>query len=513
MTRAAIYARVSSAAQRERQTIQGQLLALRAYVAAQGWTLVGEYVDDGRSAATGRLAEREGWARLVADVAAARLDVLAVVDVDRLTRTDDLAERAQILGPLQRAGVRIVTPSGEHDLRTLLGELYVTMQALVGAEENRKRAQRIVRGKVRAIAEGRKPAGPTPYGLAYSRAAGAWSINPVTAPVVREIYARVIAGESCLVIADSLHARAIHSPRGSWTRWSVWRIARSTHTRGQWTADKRTRTTIAVPAIVDESTWHAAQASLEAHGKRGLRRTRHVYLLEGLARCGECGAPIAIRSAIPQRRGRVAPAAYVCRDRKLAQRDRRRCTAPIIRTADLDARVWAAVLRELDDPGLAVELERRAAARAGNAAAWQADATAYRARLNQLDRIERGHLDRHRAGILSAGALDHELRAIARERASLRDQLAAAERASTAAPAESPGAMATVLRALASEDGAEARQRVVRALVAPGSAVLLDGRIRLTLAVAPQIVPVTASGSSPAPREQSLNTLRIRLVA
>ena len=47
MTRAAIYARVSSAAQRERQTIQGQLLALRPYVAAQGWTLVGEYVDDG----------------------------------------------------------------------------------------------------------------------------------------------------------------------------------------------------------------------------------------------------------------------------------------------------------------------------------------------------------------------------------------------------------------------------------------------------------------------------------
>jgi DNA invertase Pin-like site-specific DNA recombinase len=45
--RAAIYARVSSAAQRDRDTIAAQLRDLPAFVAAQGWTLAGTYVDDG----------------------------------------------------------------------------------------------------------------------------------------------------------------------------------------------------------------------------------------------------------------------------------------------------------------------------------------------------------------------------------------------------------------------------------------------------------------------------------
>lgn len=45
------------------------------------------------------------------------------------------------------------------DLRTMMGELYVTMQALVAAEEKRKRAEQIKAGKLRAIAEGRKPRG------------------------------------------------------------------------------------------------------------------------------------------------------------------------------------------------------------------------------------------------------------------------------------------------------------------------------------------------------------------
>lgn len=43
--RAALYARVSSQAQKDRETITSQVRALRSYVERQGWTLVGEYID------------------------------------------------------------------------------------------------------------------------------------------------------------------------------------------------------------------------------------------------------------------------------------------------------------------------------------------------------------------------------------------------------------------------------------------------------------------------------------
>lgn len=206
--RAAIYARVSSAAQRDAHTIENQLRVLPVYVAAQGWTLAGTYVDDGRSAKAGQLEKRDGFARLLADAKLRAFDVLVVVDVDRLTRTNDMIERAEILGPFQRLGIDIVTVSGgRFDLDSLAGGLYVDLQARFAAEENRKRAERIKAGKARAIAEGRKPAGPTPFGLSYSRTTGVWSLDAPAAAIVREIFRRVGLGESCVQVADDLIAR------------------------------------------------------------------------------------------------------------------------------------------------------------------------------------------------------------------------------------------------------------------------------------------------------------------
>jgi site-specific DNA recombinase len=489
MTRAAIYARVSSAAQRDAHTIENQLRALPAYVASQGWVLVDTYVDDGRSAKAGRLEAREGFARLVRDADAKRFDVVVVVDIDRLTRTDDMRERAEILGPFQRNGIQIVTPSGGAlDLRTMLGELYVTLQAIVAAEENRKRAERIKAGKARAIAEGRKPAGPTPYGLAYSRAAGEWSIDEVRADIVREIHRRIADGDSCAAIADDLHARGAPSPRGPWERHKVWDIARSRHTVGEWLADKRQRLVVKVPAIIDAATWQVTQRALEAHGKRGLIKTKHVYLLEGLAVCGVCGSPIAIRSPSTNPRGYLNPAAYVCRRRKLGRRDEARCVAPVVRVADLDARVWAAVSAALAGPDLAAAVAKHVQSLDAEHHDWQADAVGYRRHLERLDGVESGLLARFRRGIVSNAALDKELTALNRERAAIRAQLATAERALHATPRPTENTAAdwlAALRTLAEEATASplARYQLVQAIVSKGGAVVHGPRVTLDLAI------------------------------
>ena len=142
--RAAIYARVSSAGQRDRHTIESQLRDLPAFVERQGWTLTGTYVDDGKSAKAGRLAARGEFARLVADIGTGTIDVVAVVDQDRLTRSEDLAERGAILGVFQAAGVKIAVASTGQilDYRTDEGDLLGSLGAYFAAVENRKRRAR-----------------------------------------------------------------------------------------------------------------------------------------------------------------------------------------------------------------------------------------------------------------------------------------------------------------------------------------------------------------------------------
>lgn len=487
MIRAAIYARVSSAAQRDSHTIENQLRVLPAFVAAQGWELAGTYVDDGRSAKAGKLEQRDGFARLVRDAERRAFDVLVVADVDRLTRTDDMRERAAILGPFQAAGIRIVTPvGGELDLRTMLGELYVTLHAIVAAEENRKRAERIKAGKARAIAEGRKPAGPTPYGLAYDRATGRWSTDDAAAAIVREIFQRVAGGESCVRIATDLAVRGVPGPRASsrWDRASVYRIVRKRTAVGEWHADKRRGAAIAVPAIVTEAEWQEAQQALLRHRRRGLIRTKHVYLLEGIARCS-CGAPIAIRSGQRRPRG-FSPAAYVCRDRKHGGT----CRAQIVKCAELDARVWAALCDELEQPELVADLAEMDRGRAadGDAARWQADADGYRAHLARLDKVERELMVRFRRGVIGEGNLDHELEQLGRERRMVRDQLATAEKAigaSLTAAARQRAACATVerLRAALPVATPELRRALLRELVHDGGVVIANGVARLDLRI------------------------------
>ncbi len=496
MTRAAIYARVSSQAQRDAHTIENQLRALPAFVAAQGWTLIGTYVDDGRSAKTGKLDARDGFARLQRDAEAGAFDVLVVADVDRLTRTDDMRERAAILGPFQRAGIRIVTPTGgELDLRTMLGELYVTLHAIVAAEENRKRAARIKAGKARAIAEGRKPAGPTPFGLAYDRGRGAWSIDPVRSELVLEIYARVIAGDACKTIADDFDARGEVSPRGPWTREKVWKLATSRHVVGEWMADKATRAIVRVPTIIDEATWDAAQEALAAHGKRGLVKTKHVYLLEGLGVCGACGSPIAIRSAGRiARRGHITPPAYVCRARKYDHRGGR-CTAPILPVAEVDDRVWAIVSRALVSGELGAAITRRAAARAADRRDWAADVTRYEAQLERRAKATAAITARFRRGLLTEDEFDLELAAAAKERATITVQLEAARAAAAAhgGPQDSAEDWLAALARLATSSAPDARQRVVRLLVSKGGATFVERSVEVVL----EIDEPTPARSSP----------------
>lgn len=529
--RAVCYPRVSSAAQRERDTIASQLRVLPAFVAAQGWELVRPvetYVDDGRTAKAGHLDARTGFAALIRDAALGLFDVVVVVDVDRLTRSEDLAERGAILGAFQRAGVKLASATSGQvlDLSTSTGDLFTTLHAFFAAEWSRKHRERVTQGKITAIQRGRKPAGPGPWWLRCDKATGAWSIDPVRGPIVREMFERVAAGESCRTIADDLHQRGVHRPRSEWCRSRVAKIIRQRTAVGQWLVDRGRGLTIDVPPVIDEDLWQRAQDAIAVSGKRGLRKTRHDYLLEGLAVCGACGAPINIRSAVwdPRRNGRLEAAAYICRGRRFHRRGGPKCETPILGVADVDQRTWDAIRRELEDPGLAEEIVRGIAGHGDELERWRADAVGYRAHLERLDRVESGLLERYQRGDLTDGPFDAGLAKLRRERDVVRAQLATAESAQTTAGDvrarldDAMGALARLCERLEAADFAS-RRGLVELLVPRGGVVIVGSALRITMLVQrgsaararPDLVDPPACRTSQEIRAH--NSVRIRVVA
>lgn len=72
LVRAVLYPRVSSLIQKDRHSIASQLHELPLYVERKGWVLVRPpdyYIDDGRSAKTGKLAQRTSFLKLLDDAA------------------------------------------------------------------------------------------------------------------------------------------------------------------------------------------------------------------------------------------------------------------------------------------------------------------------------------------------------------------------------------------------------------------------------------------------------------
>lgn len=508
--RAVLYARVSSAAQRDKHTIASQLRTLPEFIAARGWTLARpatHYVDDGRSAMAGKLEKREAFRRLLADAAARAFDVVVVIGMDRLTRAEDQGERGEILGTFFRAGVQVAVASTGQvlDLATSHGDLLSFLGAWSAADENRRRREATIRGKVEAARKGRKPSGPTLYGYRYDRTSGAWSIDEEAAPFVREAFERVAAGETCYAVCRDLSARGALRPRnGHWSRSRVWTLVTNHGYTGSLVVDRVRRIEIAVPALVSDELFDRAAAALRAIVRPP--RSRHFSLLEGIARCGVCGGKIGItgRTNDSTRVHRY----YMCRARPS-------CGLRMLPTPVVDARVWAELADVAARPDLA---ERgRAAARAEETGPdWAADLAGYERQLSALDRAEAAILERFRRGRISEAAMDRELEASARHRALLersRDIARQGVANARLSRAEAEALIASLggLRARMDAAGPQERQELARLLV-PGTGGLqvtlwrdraeIVGRLQRPAAAArPVPRPSVVSTNSEQPRD------------
>ena len=506
--RAVCYARVSSAMQRDRDTIESQVRVLPEFIQRQGWELVrpvGTYIDDGRTAKAGHLEARTGFTALMRDAVLGLFDVVVIVDIDRLTRSEDITERGAILGAFQRAGVKLASAASGQvlDLSTSTGDLFTSLHAFFAAEWTRKHRERVLQGKITSIKRNRKPAGRAPFGILYDKATGAWSLDPIKAPLVVELFERCAAGDSLRAITDDFARRGFTGTLSTrLARWNAAHVIRKRYARGEWMADRTRNLSVTVPPIVDEDLWQRANDALDRHRFRGLRRTRHEYLAEALGVCGRCGSGIMIRSAVfdNRRGGTWNHARYQCSNRRTFRDAASRCAAPTMLTSEADARLWAALRAELDDPGLAEAIGAEIAGRAEESDQWQQDAAGYRDHLARLERVEGAVLDRYRRGLISDNAMDAELVKLRRERDNVRVQLSAAEKAKLVtgdARERMDQAMRTLgdLRAALADTSFATRRKLVTLLVPKGGIVFDEERLKVTMLV-PKPRPALVSGDA-----------------
>ena len=171
----AIYGRVSTGKQRDRRTIESQLLELRSLAEARGYGVFDEYTDDGISGANA-LEARPAFQRLLGDCQEKRIQRILCVEINRLLRSENDAEEGKILQILKESDVVVETPGQELDLNDSMLRLLFKIQAWGAAEERKEIIRKTQRGKKLKREQGYWM-GPAPFGYEFDKATRTWSFN------------------------------------------------------------------------------------------------------------------------------------------------------------------------------------------------------------------------------------------------------------------------------------------------------------------------------------------------
>jgi site-specific DNA recombinase len=420
MQRTVIYARVSTEDQLEKYGLPSQLRACRDNAAGR-LNVIEEITDDGVS---GTILDRPGLSRIRRMVRAGEVDVVLMLDVDRLSR--ELAHLLILKPEIERhARLEFVTAKFEDSPS---GRMFFGIRGVIGQYERELTRERTMRGKKERAQAGLIVGGRVAFGYLY--ADGRLSEDPDRAPIVRRIFAGYDSGSSLRGITAVLQSSATPTWSGrDWCKSSVRRILSNetyagiahygTHRReGKLIRLRENVDRIALPVtpLVGREQWERVQARLAANPMVGRPSTG--FLLRGLLHCGNCGKRMYGESSRTHRSYRCAG-----RDRLLADPCRNHANGK-----DLDAAVWRALVRTFTD---AETLKQAIGRRQQELRESEVDLDEIRKRLGKLRRREEAVLGAMFDPDLSEGrgAIKAEYKTVVADRRRIEAELAAHERA------------------------------------------------------------------------------------
>jgi site-specific DNA recombinase len=206
--RVALYLRVSSEEQRERETIEIQREFLEQYCRLYELEVADIYKDDGVSG-TIPLHERPEGRRLLEDAKAGKFDTVLVYKLDRLGRS--LLVIVDAHDRLETSGVSLRSATEPIDTSNPSGRLIFQMLASFAEYERGTIRERTQAGLHRALRNGMF-SGRLPYGYKLSFNGHNLEIVEGEARIVREIISNIAAGATLYSESKRLNEEGIPSP-------------------------------------------------------------------------------------------------------------------------------------------------------------------------------------------------------------------------------------------------------------------------------------------------------------
>ncbi len=368
----ALYERLSHDDERagESVSIENQKRLLEDYAEKMGFTNIRHFTDDG---VRGTTFKRPGLDAMLDEIRAGNVATVIIKDQSRIGR--DVVEVGLLKRTFDEYNVRFIAASDNLDtangfdimsiFRDVINEWYV-------ADTSRK-IKTVFKSRME---KGLRCSGSICYGyLASKEDKGEWIIDEEAAPVVKRIFQSVLAGESIAAIGRALRAEQIPIPSEHWKRigapvrtagyadpyaWSATTIGYilsrpeymgrkvlgktvcenyKTKSTRKTTAEEQYIFEGAIPAIIDEETWHNVQRLRET--KRRAPKTQNApNRLTGLLYCAECGAKLTHRRNLVQ--GKWWDDAFICGNYRQLTRD---CTMHYIPTQKLEAAILSTIQR------------------------------------------------------------------------------------------------------------------------------------------------------------------------
>lgn len=305
MKKVALYCRVSSDDQKERETIENQIDILKTYIEMkEELEVYGEFLDDGISG-TIPFENRPAGKRLLADGKEGKFDSILVYKVDRFGR--DTLSGLSAVELLRKLDIEIISLTEPFDLNTPTGRFqFITYLNMAELDRNNI-LDRMFLGATRAAKQGKWVGGIVPFGYVVNKDKFL-EINEDEAIIVRKIFDMYINEKMSTVdIAVYLNSMGVlcnYAARGTgkrnvnarsvWGSSSIQRILSNTtymgiHEYGK-RASRRKETIIRkVPAIIPIEVFENAIGIRKLNMKNSKRNSpNRDFLLRTLIKCGKC---------------------------------------------------------------------------------------------------------------------------------------------------------------------------------------------------------------------------------
>lgn len=264
-----------------------QRAAITDYCARRGYVIEGwlEGIDE-----SGSRARSAWWPRLdqaASAIEAGTYDVLVVWKYSRVSR--NRLRWAVALDRVETAGGRVESATEQVDATTSTGRFTRGMLAELQAFEAERIGEVWKEVHARRVASGKPSTGKPKWGYVYDRAEKLHKPDPVTGPVLADLYRRYVAGESFYALVRWLNAHGYTTLEGNpWGDVVLRRVLDSGFAAGLFMSGGHLHQGVHTP-LIDQGTWQAYQ---DARGRRRAapsRRERSQYVLSGLVRCHRCG--------------------------------------------------------------------------------------------------------------------------------------------------------------------------------------------------------------------------------